>query len=103
MTATADAFRIKQGQWVQEAEDVCAILLDDGNFLFYWDMVTSYGSTLRKMILTVENGTQIKFGRVNLPISNWMDTSTWQTSSFPFKLENFVKVKGKCIDLTLQL
>ena len=70
-------------------------LLDNGNFIFYWDNLDQ-----RKMILTGNNGEQLRGGYLPLTAKTWQDTETWKETS-GYTISNFRGYKGgkNCLPL----
>ena len=68
--ATAD-FNQKYIDGVQDYE-VNGELLDNGNFIFYWN-----NDGLWKMVLTTNDGITIQDGHVMEPGYTWKDPSSW--------------------------
>ena len=83
-------YQIRDGEWNLEMANVCAHALSDGNYIFYWD--SKNGD--RKLILTHNNGSQIRSGYLPLPASDWNNINTWN-SGVQYKLMNFYKKPGK--------
>ena len=46
--------------------------LDTGDFIFYWD-----DAPFRKMVLTMNNGSVMQSGYMELPAEDWKDISAW--------------------------
>ena len=91
-------YQLRSGEWNMEMENVCAHLMDSGNYIFYWDSKSGY----RKMILTHYNGSRIKRGYLTLPADNWKNTNTWKTG-VRYKLLNFYKKPGTEYEFFLSL
>jgi len=64
------------------AHGVQGHMLENGNFIFYW-----INGPYRKMVLTTNDGRQIKSGWVKKDDSSWTDISKWQP--YGYSISNF--------------
>ncbi len=88
--STAD-FNQSNIQGIQ-ARNMPGYRLHNGNFIFLWRNVDYWN-----MVLTQNNGTQIKGGYVKDPGNTWKDPNTW-TSSTIYSISKF---KGGMLKMIL--
>ena len=72
--------------------------LQNGNFIFVLD-----DSHARKMVLTDNNGTHVKYGYMTLSkvdAFNWKNTDNWIESSIYYYIKNFRGEKGTLVCLS---
>ena len=73
-----------------QSQDVNGHRLDNGNFIFSWK-----DGSYRKMVLTKNDGTEIKHGYVTHPGTTWKDPITWKKMTiFYYSISNFKGSKG---------
>ena len=96
--ATADFYQQNLGGvqvYRLEYEGLEGQLLQNGNFIFVLD-----NSHARKMVLTDNNGTHVKYGYMTLSkvdAFNWKNTDNWIESSIYYYIKNFRGEKGTLV------